>query len=61
VIDWHTHKPALMNAERRTFEWGEIQAVRLPEVLRTHMPVCWDCHIIARLCQDHPERVVFRH
>lgn len=59
-VDWHTHKPALMNAERRTFEWGEIAVVDLPGVLRTHAPVCWDCHVIETLVRRHPERVVFR-
>jgi hypothetical protein len=59
-IDWHAHKPALMSAERVTREWAEIQAVDLPEVLRTHLPICWDCHIIERLCREHPERVVLR-
>jgi hypothetical protein len=59
-IDWHAHKPALMSPERVTREWAEIQAVDLPEVLRTHLPVCWDCHIIEQLCREHPQRVVFR-
>jgi hypothetical protein len=59
-IDWHAHKPGLMSPERVTREWAEIQAVDLPEVLRTHLPVCWDCHIIEQLCREHPQRVVFR-
>lgn len=54
------HKPALMNPERRTFEWQEISPEKIPEVLATHLPVCWDCHIAETFRRLHPELVVER-
>jgi hypothetical protein len=55
---WSIHKPALMNAERRTFEWPEISPEQVPEVLATHFPVCWDCHIAETFRRLHPEQVI---
>lgn len=59
-IDWLEHKPALMNTGRRTFEWREIRAERVPEVLSTHLPVCWNCHIAETFRRQYPELVVDR-
>jgi hypothetical protein len=33
---------------------------QLRNVLETHSPVCWDCHIAQEFRQDHPDLVVFR-
>ena len=59
-IDWATHKPGLVDAERRMVGWDEIAAVDVPRALETHRPVCWDCQIIESLVRQHPERVVLR-
>ena len=59
-IHWHDHKPALMNAERRTVEWQEVPPEIIPEVLSTHLPVCWDCHLAESFRREHPELVVDR-
>jgi hypothetical protein len=60
-INWTDHKPALFHPEeRRTVEWSEIQPQRLPAVLRTHLPVCWNCHIAESFRHEHPELVVER-
>ncbi len=56
-IKWHDHKPALIGADRRTILWDEIPAERLPEVLETHKPVCWNCHIAETFRPEHPELV----
>jgi hypothetical protein len=59
-VDWSTNKPAILDAERRTWEWREFPAAEIPEILRTHQPVCWDCHIIESLIRKHPDRVTYR-
>lgn len=59
-VDWTKHKPVLMDARRRTFEWRELEAVAIPRLLETHAPVCWDCHIIETLVRKHPDKVVER-
>jgi hypothetical protein len=59
-VDGWGHKPALMNAGGRTFEWHEVRPEALPEVLATHLPVCWDCHIAETFRREHPELVTDR-
>ena len=59
-INWLAHKPALMSPERRTFEWAEVAPEQLPEVLATHRPVCWSCHLAEVFRREHPELVVER-
>jgi hypothetical protein len=52
--------PALMNPEKQTVYWDKIAVERLPEVLQTHLPVCWSCHIAETVRSEHPEMVVDR-
>lgn len=59
-IDWYKHQPALMSPERRTVAWNEIPAETLPEVLATHFPVCWDCHVVESVVREHADRIVVR-
>jgi len=59
-IHWHDHPPALLDSDRRTVEWDKIPAERLQEVLGTHWPVCWDCHIAQTFRREHSELVVDR-
>jgi hypothetical protein len=59
-IHWHDHPPALLDSERRTVQWNEIPAEKLQEVLGTHWPVCWNCHIAQTFRYEHPELVVDR-
>ena len=54
------HKPALVNHEGITLEWGEISLPTLMEVLKTHGPVCWDCHIAQTFRREHPDLVIVR-
>jgi hypothetical protein len=56
-IQWHDHKPSLVNAEGKFVEWSDIAAEKLPEVLDTHFPVCWSCEAIERFRREHPELV----
>jgi hypothetical protein len=59
-IDWLDHKPALISPEHVTLEWNEIPAEKVPAVLQTHMPVCWDCHIAETVRRRYPGLVVDR-
>lgn len=59
-IHWHDHPPALVDYERKTVQWDEIPAEYLQETLRTHLPVCWNCHITETFRREHPELVVDR-
>lgn len=59
-INWADHKPALLNAEHRTVDWRDVPAADAPDVLATHQPVCWNCHIVNRMVGEHPELVIDR-
>lgn len=59
-IHWHEHKPALLGPDHVTLEWFEFRPEKVHEVLATHQPVCWDCHIASKFRREHPELVVDR-
>ena len=59
-IHWHDHAPALLDEENRTIEWKDIAPEKLQQTFRTHLPVCWNCHIAQTFRRVHPELVVDR-
>ncbi len=59
-IDWAAHKPALMGPDRKTVEWSEIPPETIPDVLKTHLPVCWSCHIMETFRREHADLVTDR-
>ncbi len=59
-IHWLDHKPALMSPERVTLEWNAIPVEKVPEVLASHRPVCWNCHIAETFRRRYPDLVVDR-
>jgi len=59
-IEWHDHRPALRDPSGKTVQWHQVPAQSLPEVLRTHQPVCWTCHIQESFRAEHPELVTDR-
>jgi hypothetical protein len=52
--------PALLNAQRKTFEWDRIPAELLPEALWGCQPVCWSCHMTETFLREHADLVTFR-
>lgn len=54
------HKPALLNPEGVTVEWGQIPISVAMEAMATYRPVCWNCHIAQSFRREHPEMVVDR-
>ncbi|MFN7997685.1 MAG: hypothetical protein U0Q18_28965 [Bryobacteraceae bacterium] len=59
-IHWADHKPALLNVEHKTVQWQDVAPEKVPEVLASHQPVCWNCHIVNSMITQHPELVVDR-
>jgi hypothetical protein len=59
-VDWWERKPALMDADRRTVPWSQVPSDRVFDLLKTHQPVCWNCHVAESFRQAHPELVVDR-
>jgi hypothetical protein len=59
-IHWHDHPPALVDKERKTFQWNGLPVDKLQEVMNTALPVCWNCHVAESFRREHPELVVDR-
>lgn len=59
-IQWLDHKPGLLNPDGTTVEWAVIPAEKVPEVLKTHFPLCWDCYITETFCHEYPDLIVDR-
>ncbi len=59
-LHWHDHRPALLSPDRKTVQWSDVAAEKLPELFETHLPVCWSCHIAETFRREYPERVVDR-
>lgn len=52
--------PALLNLEKKTYEWDEIPTEELPEAFELCKPVCWSCHIAETFVREHPDLVTVR-
>jgi hypothetical protein len=59
-INWAAHKPALMGPDLKTIEWVGIRPETIPDVLKTHQPVCWNCHTAETFRRMHSDLVVDR-
>jgi hypothetical protein len=59
-IHWLDRKPALLSPEGETILWSEVPPERVPDVLTSHFPVCWDCHITETFCRLYPDMIVDR-
>jgi hypothetical protein len=59
-LHWHDHPPATIGPDRKTMQWNEVRAEKLPEIFERCLPVCWSCHIAETFRREHPEMVVDR-
>lgn len=57
---WYEHFPAALGPEDKSLEWTSLEPERIPEVLATHRPICWNCHIVETFRREHPELVTDR-
>jgi hypothetical protein len=60
AIQWHDHKPGLLAPDGATVEWNGFHPEQVVDVLASHKPVCWDCHIAETFRREHPELVTER-
>lgn len=54
------HCNGLMAPGRLTMEWSEIASEQLPDVLQSHRPVCWNCHVAETFRRQHGDLVIDR-
>jgi hypothetical protein len=57
-IDWYERRPALLAPDRQTLAWPDVDASHLDQILATHRPVCFDCHVAETFRRTHPELVL---
>jgi hypothetical protein len=54
------HHIALREPSGMTREWVDIAAERLPVVLTTSLPMCWNCHVAETFRRMYPDLVIDR-
>lgn len=59
-LDWKERAPALMSGDGITLGWEELVPEKIPETLRTHAAVCFDCHISSTFRRRYRHLVVDR-
>lgn len=57
---WYDHRPALIGDDRVARPWSEVPPERIPEVLASHRPLCWDCYLVESLYREHRDVIVER-
>ncbi len=60
AVEHFGRQTALLGPHGGTVEWTSVRAERLPLLMRTHQPVCWDCHVAEEFRRLNPELVVDR-
>ncbi len=59
-IHWHDHKPAFVGPGGDFVEWSTLPVEKLPEILESHKPVCWNCLIAENFRRQYPDLVTDR-
>ncbi len=59
-LDWAERKPALLSPDGTSVDWEHLEPDQLPEILATHSPVCFDCHVSDTFRRMYPKLVVDR-
>ena len=57
-IHWFDHKPGLVSRSREISSWDEVPPKELPAVLRTRLPLCWDCLVAETFRARFPDLVL---
>ncbi|MCI0351021.1 MAG: hypothetical protein L0Z53_16470, partial [Acidobacteriales bacterium] len=60
TIHWLEQAPALREVSGKTIQWNQVQMERLPEILASSAPVCWNCHVAETFRREHHALVTDR-
>lgn len=60
TIAWADRKPGLLSPQHRVLSWEEVPADTIPDVLKSHDPVCAHCLVTEKFRQQHADLVVER-
>jgi len=53
-------QPAVLDADKSSVEWSEIPVERLRDTLANGKPICFACHMAARMVREHPDLITDR-
>ena len=45
---------------RGILAWPDVPPEALPELFKTHAPVCWNCLVVQKVASEHPDDVTVR-
>lgn len=59
-VAWAEQRPGLRAPDGRVVGWPDVAPETLPDLFRTHAPVCWDCLVVQKIAKERPEDVTVR-
>jgi hypothetical protein len=59
-VAWADQWPGLRAPDGRLVAWPDAAPEMLPELFKTHAPVCWDCLVVGKVAAAHPDEVTVR-
>jgi hypothetical protein len=59
-VAWAEQRPGLRSPDGRVVAWPDVKPETLPDIFKTHAPVCWDCLVVQRVARERPDDVTVR-
>jgi hypothetical protein len=59
-VAWADQRPGLHAPDGRLVAWPDVAPETLPELFKTHAPVCWNCLVVGKVALERPDEVTVR-
>jgi len=59
-VAWADQRPGLRAPDGAYLAWPDVPPEALPELFKTHAPVCWNCLVVQKVAREHPDEVTLR-
>ena len=59
-VAWADQRPGLRAPDGTLVAWPDVAPETLPELFRTHAPVCWNCLVVGKVALERPDEVTVR-
>lgn len=59
-VAWADQRPGLKTPDGAFLSWPDVPPESLPELFKTHAPVCWNCLVVQKVAREHPDAVTLR-
>ncbi len=54
-VHWWDNKPALLGPDGKSIESTDLEPEKVAELLETHKPICWTCHLDRAFLKVYPD------